>query len=135
MSVTESQKVIRARAVKLAATNRQLLQNLKKQRQATGLSQEEVAERMDISQSAVAQFERYDSNPTLNTIMRYALAVGADIKVQVLDDTVCSDYRETYSSERVATEAISSETTGFGVALEWETVAARVPSNEEWLSC
>ncbi len=41
------------------------------------LTQADVAERMGVSQPTVAEFERYDANPTLSAIRRYALAVGA----------------------------------------------------------
>jgi transcriptional regulator with XRE-family HTH domain len=40
---------------------------------------------MGVTQPSVAAFEREDSNPTLSTIRRYALAVGARISYQVLD--------------------------------------------------
>lgn len=61
----------------LARTQHQFMRELVECREAAGLSQEEVAERLGISQSAVSQFERYDSNPTLASVRRYALAVGA----------------------------------------------------------
>lgn len=50
------------------------------------MTQKDVAERMGMSQSAVSQFERYDSNPTLTTLRRYALAVGARLRIEVVDD-------------------------------------------------
>ena len=50
------------------------------------LSQEAVAERMGVSQSAVSQFERADSNPTLATLRRYAVAVGVRVYDVVVDD-------------------------------------------------
>ncbi len=50
------------------------------------LKQGVVAERMGVSQSAVSQFERYDSNPKLSTVRRYALAVGARIEYRLTDD-------------------------------------------------
>jgi len=48
-----------------------------------GLTQTEVAERMGVTQPTVAGLERYDANPTLSTVRRYALAVGAMIKTRV----------------------------------------------------
>ncbi len=54
-------------------------------RKNRGLTQEQVAERMGVSQPAVAAFERYDANPTLATIRRYALAVHASIEHIVAD--------------------------------------------------
>lgn len=52
-------------------------------RKQSGMTQKEVAEKMGVSQSAIAQFEHYDANPTLNALRRYALAVGADIEFTV----------------------------------------------------
>lgn len=50
------------------------------------LTQGVVAERMGVSQSTVAELERYDSNPTLRTLQRYANAVEALISFRVVDD-------------------------------------------------
>ena len=55
-------------------------------RKAQRLTQAEVGERMGVSQPAVANFERYDANPTLSSVRRYALAVGARIETNVSDD-------------------------------------------------
>lgn len=61
-------------------------QQLIELRKRHGLSQDTVAERMGVTQSAVSQFERYDANPTLSTIRRYAMAVGARLRTEVIDD-------------------------------------------------
>lgn len=59
------------------------LKDLKKQHNLTQL---QVAERMGRTQSFVSQLERYDANPTLSTIRQYALAVGARLNIEVIDD-------------------------------------------------
>ncbi|GAA1490492.1 hypothetical protein GCM10009626_32380 [Brachybacterium sacelli] len=41
---------------------------------------------MGVSQPTVAAFEHYDSNPTLATIQRYAMAVDAVLHTRVIDD-------------------------------------------------
>lgn len=82
----ETLEVIEARAEALVKSHRELLEHLIGLREANRLSQEQVAERMGVSQSAVSQFERYDSNPKLSTVRRYALAVGARIHHQVEND-------------------------------------------------
>lgn len=66
-----------------------LLDALVAMREKHGLSQADVAFRMGVSQPTVAAFERYDANPTLATIRRYALAVRANIESRVVD--ACSD--------------------------------------------
>jgi transcriptional regulator with XRE-family HTH domain len=65
-----------------------LLKSLIALRKKHHLTQETVAERMGVSQPTVAAFERYDANPKLSTIRRYALAVGAGIRHEV-DDACC----------------------------------------------
>lgn len=79
---------IRRRAKLLAREQHKLMRELVEQRERHNLSQGEVGDRMGMSQSAVSQFERYDSNPTLNSIRRYALAVGAVLEIDVKDDLV-----------------------------------------------
>ena len=77
------------RADALVQGHRKLLADLISYRDEHGLTQAAVAERMGVSQPAVAAFERYDANPTLSTIRRYALAVGVRISERVVDD--CAD--------------------------------------------
>lgn len=54
-------------------------------REKKGLSQDQVAKKMGISRPGVAQLERRDSNPTLSTVRRYALAMDALITLEVCD--------------------------------------------------
>lgn len=60
--------------------------DLVQQRKHVGLKQSEVAERMGVTQSTVAEFEKQEGNPTLRTIERYASAVDAKISLSVDDD-------------------------------------------------
>lgn len=80
MSVNRSLKL---HAKELVEAQRLLLTGLVQARKDRGMTQGDVAKAMGISQSAVAQFEHYDSNPTLGTIRRYAMAVGADVTFNV----------------------------------------------------
>jgi transcriptional regulator with XRE-family HTH domain len=48
-----------------------------------GLTQADVAEEMETTQSAVSKFERAGGDPHISTIQRYARAVGACVKVLV----------------------------------------------------
>ncbi|MEG8034239.1 helix-turn-helix transcriptional regulator [Sphingomonas sp. LR61] len=75
-----------ARADSLLESTSVLLRDLVELRRKHGLTQADVAERMGVSQPSVAKFERYDANPTQTTIQRYAMAVGARISMQVIDD-------------------------------------------------
>jgi len=70
-------------AEELAETRYNFLEQLVSCREARGLSQREVGNRMDVSQPAVSAIERYDANPTLSTIERYVLAVGGHLVLEV----------------------------------------------------
>lgn len=62
------------------------MQSLIELRREHKLTQTDVAERMGVSQPTVAAFEHYDSNPTVATLQRYAMAVGAVLDTRVIDD-------------------------------------------------
>jgi transcriptional regulator with XRE-family HTH domain len=83
--MNESKREIEARANELVQRDAEFLDDLIAIRVKSGISQETVAARMGVTQPSIAAFEREDSNPTLSTIRRYALAVGARISYQVLD--------------------------------------------------
>jgi transcriptional regulator with XRE-family HTH domain len=95
----ETPEMIEARADSLVSDHEDLLRKLVAHRKHHHLSQEVVAERMGVSQPTVAKFERYDSNPTLSTIRRYALAVGARLHTEVHDD--CTSHTEWSSTRKV----------------------------------
>lgn len=82
----ESRDQIRQRARALASAEREFWEGLVSLREHHNLTQAQVAERMGVSQSAVARLERYDSNPTMSTIRRYALAVEARLSLGAYSD-------------------------------------------------
>jgi transcriptional regulator with XRE-family HTH domain len=81
---------IEDRADSLVESHVELMRSLVALRNHHHLTQEAVAERMGVTQPTVAAFERYDSNPTLATIRRYALAVDARLVNKVIDD--CTEH-------------------------------------------
>nr|WP_300338192.1 helix-turn-helix transcriptional regulator [Actinomyces sp.] len=83
---TVSEEVLDRRADRLVEAKNALLEQLVAMRQHHKLSQQEVADRMGVSQPTVAAFERYDANPTLSSIIRYAMAVEAVLDMKVIDD-------------------------------------------------
>ncbi|CAB0860077.1 XRE family transcriptional regulator [Corynebacterium diphtheriae] len=89
--MTAKKDRLKQHAKELLRSQRALREGLVELRRGQNLSQKDVAERLGISQSAVAQFEGYDANPTLNAIRRYALAVGADIEFIVRPRRVVSE--------------------------------------------
>lgn len=76
----------RKRALALARADEELHATLLRARAQQGLTQAELAELMGVSQPTVASFERYDNDPRLSTIRRYAHAVGVTISHKVLLD-------------------------------------------------
>lgn len=75
--VAASLSPVRARAKVLARENREMRSMLVRARRAAGLSQADVAEMLGVTQQAVNKLERYDADPRLSTVERYANAVGA----------------------------------------------------------
>lgn len=71
-----TEEELTALAQKLAHDHHMLWHDLVQARREQGISQAQIAEFLGISQSAVAQFERYDNDPRMSTVRRYALAVG-----------------------------------------------------------
>jgi DNA-binding XRE family transcriptional regulator len=56
---------------------------LRAAREDAGLSQADLAERLGCSQQAVAQAERWESNPTVSFLRRWADAVGAKLLLEL----------------------------------------------------
>lgn len=84
------------RANALVENDMRMLRSLIDLRERQRVSQEEVARRLGVSQPAIAAFERYDNDPKLSTIRRYAHAIGALIDHTVnLDDGQPTDTSNT----------------------------------------
>lgn len=81
-----SDEILERRADLLVDAKDRLLEGLVSLRKEHKLSQQTVAERMGVSQPTVAAFERYDANPTVSSIIRYAMAVDALLDIKVVDD-------------------------------------------------
>lgn len=75
------------RAIALAEGDHHFLRALVQARKNLGLTQAQVADRLGISQASIAAFERYDNDPKLSTIRRYAQVVGLLIAHHVEPDT------------------------------------------------
>lgn len=108
----ETEEVLDRRAEALIEDHDKMLRALVSYRHKHNLTQEKVAERMGISQPAVSQFERYDANPRLDTVRRYAMAVGVVFQTAVEDDT--PDYVESGPQQPIT--RISAETPSRQVA-------------------
>jgi len=56
---------------------------LRRVREEAGLTQAELAARLGVSQQAVAQAERWASNPTFRLLESWSAALGARLKVEI----------------------------------------------------
>lgn len=77
---------VRARGKVLARENREMRARLVQIRHDAGLTQQDVADMLGVSQQAVQKIERYDADPRLSTLERYANAVGALVHHHVVVD-------------------------------------------------
>jgi DNA-binding XRE family transcriptional regulator len=66
---------------------------LREAREAAGLTQQQLARRLDCTQQAVAQAERSQANPTVNLVRRWAEATGTRL---------CFELHGDGSSERIS---------------------------------
>lgn len=71
-------------ALEDAEEHARVIETLVAHRKAQGLKQNQVAERMGTTQSRVSSFERVSGDPRLSTLMRYARAVDARVRVSVV---------------------------------------------------
>jgi DNA-binding XRE family transcriptional regulator len=78
LSARSEDELIEA-ATALAEADLRMRRALVEARRTAGMTQKDVAEALGIKQASVAAFERYDNDPRLSTIRRYALAVGAGV--------------------------------------------------------
>ncbi len=107
-------------AAALVQADAELLRALIARREQAGLTQQDVADRLGIAQPSVAKFERYDNDPKLSTIRRYALAVGALVNHSVDEQglrvtcgaatarTAAADYTPLMSWELLGTSYVGS---------------------------
>lgn len=70
------------------ATIARLIDGLVHVREKHDLTQAQVAERMETTQSSVSNIERQSGDPKLSTLLRYADAVGAEIDFMITDPVI-----------------------------------------------
>jgi len=56
---------------------------LRDARERAGLTQKVLAQRLGVSQQAIAQAERWEANPTVGFLRRWAVACGATLRVEL----------------------------------------------------
>ena len=77
----------------LLADHERLLGELIALRRDRRMTEQAVAERMGVSEQDVVEFERYDSNPTLDLVRRYALAME-EVPLKDLDGFTNNTYND-----------------------------------------
>ena len=88
-------RLARGRAKVLAREDREMRAALVAVREAKKLTQAEIAARMGVSPQAVSKLERYDADPKLSTLRRYANAIGAIVEHRVTEDRGQSEWMAT----------------------------------------
>lgn len=68
-------------------------------RQDAGLSQEQLAHRAGTSQPAIARLEQGGSNPTIETLARFAAAAGYTLRVELVPDATPDPVVERYKED------------------------------------
>lgn len=101
--------LVRARAKLLASEDRRMRAELIRLREAAHLTQAEIGALIGVSQQAINKLERYDADPKLSTLRRYANAVGAIVEHHVSPD--------------VGQSAVAA------TASPWESVGSVIPSS------
>lgn len=69
----------------------EILRNLVEYRKNSGMRQSDVAAAMDIKQPAVSQLERGETSLKLETLQRYARAIGSSLVIHIAPDTTRED--------------------------------------------
>lgn len=64
---------------------------LREAREAAGLTQRDLAERLGCSQQAVARAERWESNPTVGLVERWAAAAGRRVVLELRPEEQLGD--------------------------------------------
>jgi ribosome-binding protein aMBF1 (putative translation factor) len=57
---------------------------LRQAREAAGLTQEEIAHRLQTKKSAISRIENHADDVRLSTLRRYAEAVGANLHIRIV---------------------------------------------------
>ncbi|BBZ51240.1 helix-turn-helix transcriptional regulator [Mycobacterium heidelbergense] len=80
-------------ASRLTRGARRLVRDLVRVRDQRGFSRSQLADAIGIHKSGISRFERQETSPRLETVLRYAQAVGADIMfaVEPVDGWHCAD--------------------------------------------
>lgn len=103
-------------AERLVTADNRLLDDLVDLRKSRRLTQQQVADRLGVDQSAIARIESGDRDPHLSTLRRYALAIGAEVEHRV----VGSNPRTRPAAQPASVIAWAAQHGEDGIVREWE---------------
>lgn len=89
----------------------ELMMALAEARLNARLTQEQLANRMETTQSAVARLEGWTTNPSVNTLRRFAEATGTRLKISfepIGADRSNADKDETFSDDVASEESVET---------------------------
>ena len=89
----------------------ELMMALAEARLNARLTQEQLANRMETTQSAVARLEGWTTNPSVNTLRRFAEATGTRLKISfepIGTDRSKADKDETISDNAASEESVAA---------------------------
>lgn len=95
-------------AAALADADHQLLRQLVALRRARGISQAALAEHFGITQASVAAFERYDNDPKLSSVRRYAQGLGVLVTHQVAEPGESSNVSSSARTVEALSESVGT---------------------------
>ncbi len=72
-----------ANGFEVSYTNFKIGVMLRQARKAAGLTQEEVAQQLNTTKSAISRIENHAEDIRLSTLNRYAKAVGANLQIRL----------------------------------------------------
>lgn len=102
-------------ALNLAREDQQLVVKLIETRLRMGLSQEQVADRIGVTQATISAFERLGNDPHMSTLRRYARALGVMVRHHVDDSADCTGSQALW---HVSNSGITTQETAEALAVQ-----------------
>lgn len=84
MAKATKKKTASKKSKKAAVGGTRVGEMLRKARESTGISQEELAHRLKTKRTAISRIENHADDIKLSTLERVAKALGKDLKVKIL---------------------------------------------------
>jgi len=84
--VSADLEAVRRRADACVEADDSLRSSLVALRKSRGLTIAEVSDRTGLSEKTIRAFERYDADPRLSTLRRYAVAVDASYRHEIIEE-------------------------------------------------